>query len=59
MTPSSMAILRAWPLVLLALMMSGCEAIQTIFQAGVWVGVITVVIVLALVAFVTSKLRRS
>lgn len=30
--------------------MAGCEAIATIFEAGVWVGVIIVVIVLALIA---------
>lgn len=29
--------------------MTGCEAIATIFEAGVWVGVILVVIILALV----------
>jgi hypothetical protein len=29
--------------------MTGCEAIATIFEAGVWVGVILVAIVLALV----------
>jgi hypothetical protein len=29
--------------------MAGCEAIATIFEAGVWVGVILVVIVLALI----------
>jgi hypothetical protein len=29
--------------------MTGCEAIATIFEAGVWVGVIIVVIVLALI----------
>jgi hypothetical protein len=34
----------------LALSLSGCAAIEGIFKAGVWVGVIAVVIVLA-VAF--------
>jgi hypothetical protein len=29
--------------------MTGCEAIATIFEAGIWVGVILVAIVLALV----------
>jgi hypothetical protein len=59
MTSTSTAVLRSWPIILLALLMSGCEAIQTIFQAGVWVGVILVVVVLGVVAFVAAKLRRS
>lgn len=29
--------------------MTGCEAIATIFEAGVWVGVILVIIVVALI----------
>jgi hypothetical protein len=29
--------------------MSGCEAIATIFEAGVWVGIILVVIVIAVI----------
>ena len=45
-------------IVLLAMTLSGCEAIGTIFEAGIWVGVIMVVIVLGLVGFVASKLRR-
>ena len=34
---------------LLAIMLSGCAAIAGIFKAGVWVGVIMVVVVLGLV----------
>jgi hypothetical protein len=37
----------------------GCEAIGTIFKAGVWVGVISVVMVIALVAFIAMKVGRS
>jgi hypothetical protein len=36
-------------LFLATISMTGCEAIATIFEAGVWVGVIIVVIVLALI----------
>jgi hypothetical protein len=38
---------------------SGCEAIGTIFKAGVWVGAIAVIAALALVAFVAMKVGRS
>jgi hypothetical protein len=39
-----------WLIPALALSLSGCAAIEGIFKAGVWVGVIAVVILLA-VAF--------
>ena len=46
-------------LVLLAtLTMAGCEVIGNIFQAGIWVGVILVVLILAGVGFLVSKMRR-
>jgi hypothetical protein len=37
--------------------MTGCEAIGRIFQAGVWVGVIMVLVVLGLVALIVSRFR--
>ena len=40
-------------------MLSGCEAIEAIFKAGVWVGVIGVAIVLMLVLGLTRMLRGS
>jgi hypothetical protein len=40
----------------LALALSGCEVIGDIFQAGVWVGVILVVGVLALVGYIVAKM---
>jgi hypothetical protein len=50
------------PLVLLissfALALSGCEVVEGIFKAGVWVGVIAVVIVLA-VAFGLVRMLRA
>jgi hypothetical protein len=49
---------RVATLVCLALTASGCEAIGTIFQAGVWTGAILVVLVLAVVGFIAAKMRR-
>jgi hypothetical protein len=46
-------------IVVIGAMTSGCEAIGTIFKAGVWVGAIAVIAVVALVAFVAMKVRRS
>ncbi|MCC7008005.1 MAG: phosphatidate cytidylyltransferase [Acidobacteria bacterium] len=43
---------------LIAVMLSGCEAIAGIFKAGVWTGVIMVVIVLAIIAFAAAKMRQ-
>jgi hypothetical protein len=44
--------------VVASLMLAGCELIGNIFEAGVWAGVILVVVVVALVGFVLSKFRR-
>jgi hypothetical protein len=38
--------------------LTGCELIGDIFKAGMWVGVIIVVVVIALVLWGVSKLRR-
>lgn len=45
-------------LVLLSLASAGCEVIGDIFQAGFWVGTIVVIIILAGVAMLASRLRR-
>ena len=44
-------------LVLASVMSAGCEAIAGIFKAGVWTGVVMVVILIALVGFVAAKIR--
>jgi hypothetical protein len=44
-------------LVLLTTTLGGCEAIATIFEAGMWVGVIGVLLVLGIVWFIVSRLR--
>ena len=51
---------RYWMLVLLVLAsvsVSGCEAIAGIFKAGVWTGIVMVVILIAIVGFVAAKVR--
>jgi len=42
----------------LALMLSGCAAIEGIFKAGLWVGIIAVVVVVAVVGGAVALLRR-
>ena len=42
--------------VLLAL--AGCETIGNIFEAGVWTGIIGVVIIVAIVVFILGRMRR-
>jgi hypothetical protein len=49
-----------WVFVLVCLStltLAGCELAGDIFQAGMWVGVIGIVLVVAIVAFLASKLR--
>ena len=45
-------------IVLSSLMFGGCEIVGGIFKAGIWVGVIAVVLVLLLVGVLATKLRR-
>jgi energy-converting hydrogenase Eha subunit H len=44
-------------LVVLGLSTAGCQIAGDIFQAGMWVGVLMVVLVLGGIAFVASKFR--
>ena len=39
-----------------AMSLSGCEVIGGIFKAGVWVGVLAVVFVVAIVGFIAAKI---
>ncbi|CAN5549995.1 hypothetical protein BH23BAC4_BH23BAC4_08530 [soil metagenome] len=53
--------MRGLPVVFLALvtmMLTGCEAIGAIFEAGVWVGVVLVLIVVGVIGFLFSKMKR-
>jgi hypothetical protein len=42
----------------LVVSLSSCEAIGTIFKAGLWVGIIIVVIVVALILWLIGKARK-
>lgn len=49
---------RHLPLMLVALLattLTSCELVEGIFKAGIWTGVIIVVIILALVIWLISK----
>ncbi len=45
-------------LLLLITTMSSCEAIGDIFQAGVWVGVIVVALVVGIILWIISKAKK-
>jgi len=54
-----MNIKKYLPLGLVALIMttlSSCQLVEGIFKAGVWSGIIVVVVVLALIIWVVSKI---
>ena len=42
-------------LVLMSVTFAGCQIVGDIFKAGVWVGVLAVVVVIALVGFLVAK----
>jgi hypothetical protein len=51
---------RYWMLALLfvaAMSVSGCAAIAGIFKAGMWTGVVMVVILIAIVGFIATRIR--
>ena len=51
---------RYWMLVLLvlaAVSVSGCEAIAGIFKAGVWTGVVMIVILIGIIGFIAARIR--
>jgi hypothetical protein len=55
-----MSLMRALLLLLLVLAtipLAACELIGDIFQAGVWVGVIFVVMIIGIVGFIAAKVR--
>jgi uncharacterized membrane protein YkvI len=37
--------------------LAGCEAIGDIFKAGVWVGALFIVFIIAIVGFIAAKIR--
>ena len=45
-------------MIVLTIFTTGCEAIQGIFKAGVWSGVLMVVGIIALAIFIISRLFK-
>ena len=43
--------------VLASMSSAGCEVVGDIFQAGMWVGAIFIVLIIAIVGFIAAKLR--
>lgn len=52
-----MQALRALGAASFVFLLTGCDAIGAIFRAGIWVGVLLVVAIVAVVFFVAAKLR--
>jgi len=44
-------------LILSTLTLGGCEVAGDIFKAGVWVGVLAVVVIVAAIGFLATKMR--
>ena len=40
------------------MLLGGCEVVGGIFKAGMWTGIIIVVLILAGIAFLAMKMRR-
>jgi hypothetical protein len=49
--------LRLALVLVLAVAVAGCEVVGGIFKAGMWVGIIMVVLVLAIVMWLIGKMR--
>jgi hypothetical protein len=45
-------------LTLITVTTSSCEAIGQIFKAGVWVGVIIVIVIIALIIWIINRVRK-
>jgi cytosine/uracil/thiamine/allantoin permease len=45
-------------LLLVAMLLASCTAIKGIFKAGAWSGAILVIVVIALIIFVVSKIVK-
>jgi hypothetical protein len=55
---SSLQLRNLYLLILVAITATGCDAIASIFQAGMWVGVLIVVVILGLIGLVVGRTRR-
>ena len=54
---NSSSLARIALLVFMGMQLAGCEVVGGIFKAGVWVGVLGVVLVGVLLVFVVGKMR--
>jgi len=45
-------------LLIMGIALSSCQAIADIFKAGVWVGVIVVVLIIGIILWVIGKARK-
>jgi hypothetical protein len=52
-----MAWLQLLVLVLVSMTVAGCELAGDIFEAGVWVGAILIVGIVAVIGFIAAKIR--
>jgi hypothetical protein len=57
MQKNTASVVQILLIVLVALSSGGCEAVEAVFKAGMWVGIIIVVLIIALVGFIAAKLR--
>lgn len=56
--PHMYGVARIALLVVLGLSTSGCELVGGIFEAGVWVGALGVIVIAVLVAMVAMQIKR-
>ena len=52
-----MRVLMLALVVVSSISVAGCEAIGDIFKAGVWVGALFIVVIIAIVGFIAAKIR--
>lgn len=45
-------------MILFAVTLTSCEAIAGIFKAGIWVGIVIVVIIVAIIFWLINKARK-
>jgi hypothetical protein len=50
---------QLWLFLLLATSASGCEAVAGIFKAGMWVGIIIVVLIVIAIIAIARAVRRT
>ncbi len=46
-------------MIVMAVTLSSCQAVGSIFKAGVWVGIIIVVVIVALIFWLISRAGKS